>query len=69
MYIYRYYNNGEKDLFQAWVKWTMPGEIQDFNVANDMMFVITEQMNQYTLGVISVNDIPLGTVFNNMPEG
>ena len=32
IYIYRYYNNGEKDLFQAWVKWTMPGDIQDFNV-------------------------------------
>ena len=66
MYIYRYYNNGEKDLFQAWTKWTLPGDIQDFDVANDMMFIITEQMDQYTLGVISVNDIPLGTKFDQV---
>jgi hypothetical protein len=65
IYIYRYYNNGEKDLFQAWVKWDMPGDIQGFSIVNDMMFVITEQMDEYTLGVISINDIPLGTVFND----
>jgi hypothetical protein len=65
IYIYRYYNNGEKDLFQAWVKWDMPGDIQAFSIVNDMMFVITEQMDEYTLGVISINDIPLGTVFSD----
>ena len=66
MYIYRYYNNGSEDLFQAWVKWQLPGKIQVFSVINDMMFVITEQQNQYTLGLISLNDIPLGTTFNTM---
>ena len=30
------------------------------------MFIITEQQNQYTLGVISVNDIPIGTQFNQV---
>jgi hypothetical protein len=68
LYIYRYYNNGEQDLFQAWVKWSLPGKIQAFSVVNDMVTAVTEQENQYVLGVISINDIPLGTVFDNMPE-
>ncbi len=65
IYIYRYYNNGQKDLFQAWVKWSMPGKVQSLVVINDMMLVISEQMNQYTLTVISINDIPLTTKFTN----
>ena len=40
LYLYRYYNNGEKDLFQAWVKWTMPGDLQTFSIANDILFSI-----------------------------
>ena len=48
------FNNGEKDLFQAWTKWQLPGNIQTFSVINDMMFIVTEQQNQYTLGVISL---------------
>ena len=66
MYIYRYYNNGEKDLFQAWVRWTMPGNLQAFTVVNDMMFAVSQQMDQYTLGVISINDIPLGAQLTSM---
>jgi len=66
MYIYRYYNNGEKDLFQAWVKWSMPGNLQAFTVVNDMMFAVSQQSDQYTLGVISINDIPLGAQLTSM---
>ena len=68
LYIYRYFNNGNEDLFQAWVKWQLPGKIQVFSVINDMMFVVTQQKDQYTLGLISLNDIPLGTVFTEMPS-
>ena len=69
MYIYRYFNNGERDLFQAWVKWEFPGKIQAFSIINDIMFVITQQKDQYTLGIVSLNDIPLGGTFAalNMP--
>ena len=66
MYIYRYYNNGEKDLFQAWVKWSLPGNLQAFTVANDMMFTVSQQMDQYTLGIISINDIPLGAQLTSL---
>ena len=65
VFIYRYYNNGEKDLFQAWVKWTTPGNVVAFTVVNDMMIIISSQMDQYTVSVISINDIPLGTVFSD----
>ena len=65
IFIYRYYNNGQQDLFQAWVRWTMPGDVQTLAVTNDMMLVVTEQMNQYTLGVISINDIPLNSKFSS----
>ena len=65
IFIYRYYNNGQQDLFQAWVRWTMPGDVQTLAVINDMMIVVTEQMNQYTLGVISINDIPLNSKFSS----
>jgi hypothetical protein len=64
MYIYRYYNNGEKDLFQAWVKWTMPGDLQTFSIANDILFSISQQEDQYTLTTVSLNDIPFGTQFS-----
>lgn len=64
VYIYRFYNDGEKDLFQAWTRWTLPGDVQALSITNDMMLVVTEQMDQYTLGVISINDIPLNTKFS-----
>ena len=65
IFIYRYYNTGQQDLFQAWVRWSMPGDVQTLAVINDMMIVVTEQMNQYTLGVISINDIPLNSKFSS----
>jgi len=59
-YIYKFYNNGEQDLFQSWVQWKMPGSIQAFNIVNDMFICVTSQGNQYTSGLISINDVPLG---------
>ena len=66
MYIYRYYNDGEKDLFQAWVRWTMIGNLQAFTVVNDMMFAVTQQMDEYVLGAVSINDVPLGAQLSGM---
>ena len=64
VFIYRFYNDGEKDLFQAWTRWSLPGDVQAISVFSDMMLVVTEQMDQYSLGVISINDIPLNTKFS-----
>jgi hypothetical protein len=32
IYLYRFYNNGEQDLFQAWTKWQLPGTIQAVDI-------------------------------------
>ena len=56
VFIYRYYNSGEKDLFQAWTEWEMPGDVVAFNIINDQVFVITKQNDEYTLLVNDLNE-------------
>ena len=56
VYLYRYYNSGEKDLFQAWASWTMPGVTIDLQIINDQVFAITKQGDQYTLLVNDLNE-------------
>ena len=60
LYLYKFYNNGEQDLFQSWVRWDMVGGIQAFSVMNDMFYGISRQADQYVVGLVSINDIPLG---------
>jgi hypothetical protein len=62
LYLYRYYNNGEKDLFQAWTKWQLPGTIQSARIVNDSVLVVSQHANQYTLGRIVLDEIPTGEV-------
>ena len=56
IHLYRYFNSGEKDLFQAWVKWDMPGKVVGLQIINDQIFAITYQENQWTLLVSNLND-------------
>ena len=58
IYFYRFFNNGQEDLMQAWFKWTLPGTIQTFNVAQDQMFVLCKANNQYVLSVIGIAQSP-----------
>ena len=62
-YLYRFYNNGEKDLFQAWVKWQMAGTIQAADIIDDDVLVIAQHEDEYTLGKITLDQIPTGDVF------
>ena len=62
IYMYSYYNDGEKDLFQAWTKWELTGTIQDAYVLNDDIGVITQQEDEYLLNSITVNELPTGDV-------
>ena len=62
IYIYSYYNDGEKDLFQAWTKWELTGTIQDAYVLNDDIVVVTQQEDEYLLNSITVNELPTGDV-------
>ncbi len=62
LYLYRYYNNGEKDLFQAWTKWQLPGTIQTAKIINDAVIIISQHEDEYTLGRITLDEIPTGDV-------
>jgi hypothetical protein len=62
LYLYRFYNNGERDLFQAWVKWELTGTIQASDIIDDDVIVVSQQEDQYTLGKITLDQIPTGEV-------
>ena len=61
LYLYRYYNNGEKDLFQAWTKWQLPGTIQTADIINDSVIVVSQHEDEYTIGNIILDEIPTGS--------
>ena len=60
LYLYRYYNNGEKDLFQAWTKWELSGTIQDAKIINDNVVVVHQYEDEYAIGSIVLDEIPTG---------
>ena len=62
LYLYRYYNNGKEDLFQAWTKWQLPGTIQSAKILNDSVIVISQHEDEYTIGSITLDEIPTGDV-------
>ena len=62
LYMYRFYNNGKEDLFQAWVKWELPGTIQAARIINDAVTVVSQQEDQYTIGSIELDEIPSGNI-------
>jgi hypothetical protein len=62
MYLYRFYNNGEEDLFQAWVKWQLVGTIQAADIIDDDVLIISQHEDEYTLGKIILDQIPTGDV-------
>ena len=62
LYLFRYYNNGEKDLFQAWTKWQLPGTIQSARILNDSVVIISQHEDEYTIGSITLDEIPSGDV-------
>jgi hypothetical protein len=61
LYLYRYYNNGEKDLFQAWTKWQLPGTIQTADIINDSVVIVSQHEDEYTIGNIILDEIPSGS--------
>ena len=63
LYLYRFYNNGSEDLFQAWVKWELPGDIQAARIINDAVTVISQQEDEYTIGTIELDELPSGNIY------
>jgi len=62
MYLFRFYNNGEKNLFQAWTKWQLTGTIQSASILNNDIVVVTQHEDEYTLQSITIDEIPTGSV-------
>ena len=62
IYLYRFYNNGEKDLFQAWVKWELPTTLQAVDIIDDDVIIVSQHEDEYTLGKIVLDQIPTGDV-------
>jgi hypothetical protein len=68
MYLYRYYNNGEEDLFQAWVKWKIPTTIQAVEIIDDDVIIVSQHEDEYTLSKIVLDQIPTGEVVLEVTE-
>ncbi len=66
LYLYRYYNNGEKDLFQAWTKWKLPGTIQAAKIINDNVVVVQQYEDEYSIGSIVLDEIPTGSSVSDL---
>ena len=49
LYFYKFFNNGEQDVMQAWFRWELPGDVQSHIVAQDTLFVIVRNENGYQL--------------------
>ena len=62
IYLYRYFNNGERDLFQAWTKWQLPGSIETATIVNDSLYIVSQHEDEYTIGTITLDEIPSGDV-------
>ena len=62
LYLYRYYNNGKEDLFQAWTKWELPGTIQAAKIINDSVYVVSQHEDEYTIGSIALDELPSGDI-------
>tara|TARA_B100001559_G_scaffold223939_1_gene188010 strand:- start:2151 stop:4667 length:2517 start_codon:yes stop_codon:yes gene_type:complete len=65
MYLFRYYNDGEKNQFQAWTKWQVNGTIQSAYILNDDVTLIIQHEDEYTLQTITLDEIPTGEVTAN----
>jgi len=64
LYLYRYYNNGKEDLFQAWTKWELPGTIQASRIINDNVVIVQQHEDEYTIGSVTLDEIPTGSIIS-----
>ena len=65
LYLFRYYNDGKKNQFQAWTKWQVNGTIQSASMLNDDLTLIIQHEDEYTVQTITLDEIPTGTVTAN----
>jgi hypothetical protein len=64
LYLYRFYNNGQEDLFQAWTKWQIASTIQAAKIVDDDVIVVSQYEDEYALGSISLDELPTENVYS-----
>ena len=62
IYIFRFYNNGERDVMQAWTKWQVTGTIQSADILDDEMLIVAQHRDEYTSSMLSLDEVPTGSV-------
>jgi hypothetical protein len=62
LYLFRFYNNGERNLLEAWTKWQLTGTINHVSIMNDDVFIIGQHEDEYTIQSITLDEIPNGEI-------
>lgn len=65
MFLFSFYNNGEKNLLESWYSWQMPGTVQTCAVDQDNMYVVTKQGTEFTLGKATLSQSPDSAIIVN----
>jgi len=65
VYFFRTYNDGEKNLVQAWFNWELAGNVQTIALDSDDMFAVTKQGTQFTLTKASLSQSPEDAIIVN----
>ena len=62
LYIYRFHNDGQSDVMQAWTQWKLTGTIQAVDILDDEMLIVAQHRDEYTINSILLDEIPTGVV-------
>ena len=65
IWFYRTYNNGEKNLLQAWYRWYLPGDVHNVVVDNDRMYCVVKHSGKYNLLTASLTQTPEDEILVN----
>jgi len=65
VFLFRYYNDGEKNLMESWVSWLMPGTVQFLATNTDDMYAVTKQGNQFTISKAALSQSPEQAIIVN----
>lgn len=65
VFLFRYYNNGEKNLMESWVSWLMPGTVQFLATNTDDMYAVTKQAGQFAIVKTALSQSPEQAIIVN----
>jgi hypothetical protein len=69
VFLFRYYNDGEKNLMESWVSWIMPGAVQFIACDSDDMYAVTRHGNDFVLLKAALSQSPeQAIIVNNRGE-